>query len=511
MEWWSLFRKLRKVIFAFIAIASLAWAVILSYYLSREWKHFVLSQRVIILVLISVNGITSLLLIVVVFRIKMEFVRMAFLLSIHIGSAVPFTLFGFGLSCDIFHTKTTCKMVNIAFVASAWAITGLLLGYTIYLCIMSRVPRPAPLFIPNLLLSTSTPDSQKGIRPESPASEYSQESFPRPKTIPKRLFLVNGMTSSSDVSSRMSQESHLGYAYGAVGPSGHHSQVPSVRSRLSSSTIISMRSASSRATVRPQLPPMGQVSRQNSVEQTPQPYIEAHAPPRLLVTPFTEPLSRHGTPETAFSALSFSSAPGNLYAGQMAQFNRVRSPPGPSMTPMNPTRYIDYLTPYGNVPSSHAQPSHPEAFPVRTGSPYMYSYSTPPVSVVYAPAYRGPFVTYTGVPVGMPPRLNTPDAHSIHSLAPSLHFEAHAEPRAPPAVHVRTTSDPVWRPYTASPHLPALDAPLPNPHAEIRRSGSVPGGSFGPRGDRLGVPPSLRAGAPEWRQLVMRAASAETL
>lgn len=99
MEWWHVFRRVRKVVFgespvlapaicraqthaAFLAILSLLWAIALSVYLAHEWKHFDLIQRefaaagtinyccslgtrgtgIIILGMIALNGFTSLLL-----------------------------------------------------------------------------------------------------------------------------------------------------------------------------------------------------------------------------------------------------------------------------------------------------------------------------------------------------------------------------------------------------------------------------------------------------------------
>lgn len=64
MEWWSIFRKVRVIIFgklyifaaptiatsdnwwtAFVAVLSLVWTILSSLYLSRDWKHFDLAQR----------------------------------------------------------------------------------------------------------------------------------------------------------------------------------------------------------------------------------------------------------------------------------------------------------------------------------------------------------------------------------------------------------------------------------------------------------------------------------
>ncbi|PSR94094.1 hypothetical protein PHLCEN_2v4522 [Hermanssonia centrifuga] len=95
MEWWSVFFNIRKLIFAFIAVTSLLWAIAVSVYISREWHHFMIFQRILVLAVIGINGFSTLLLylmylaaphrIVVVFRVWLDLARMLFLLLIHAG------------------------------------------------------------------------------------------------------------------------------------------------------------------------------------------------------------------------------------------------------------------------------------------------------------------------------------------------------------------------------------------------------------------------------------------
>ncbi|KAI0673076.1 hypothetical protein C8Q78DRAFT_1022603 [Trametes maxima] len=595
MEWWNLFRKVRKVAFAFIALASLAWAVVLSLYLSKEWAHFSTLQRAIVLALIGVNALTSLLLylmIVVVFRMWKELLRMLFLLAIHIGTAVPFTLYRFSFPCDFFGTKTACKVVALTFLATAWSITGLLLGYTVYLCIMSRVPRPFPLITPNNLLSTppvsrapsmvsvssathllaqptSATLASASQRPASPASVYSQHSS-HSRTVPKRLFLANSSGAPHDLS------------YGAIDT---QSRVPApsiVRSRFSTSTIGSIpaspppptRLHSLRASISEHLlhrrpsaspvPPVPQLPQERSVAKTPP------RPLLLNASPFTDPLSRHGTPETALSGLSFTSAPANPNLGRMAP--PMQGPYGHFLSP--------YVFPAGAPTGSPFFPG--SQFGDRAGSPQTY-----PVMPHLLVGYPAPYMQYAGGPVGAHIRSHsaTPSAASIHSMSPSIHFThpfgntlphpaaltpshpASGSPglypnfhdargamggmlAPPPSAHLRSASDPVFRPYTADPsprRPPGLyadgsdnDIALPNPYAagaEIRRYGSVPhvraaGASahaaYGPaprgpvftagwtgHGARVHEKGIVRgwaaAGDPRWREAVLKAAGAEEM
>ncbi|KAI0362267.1 hypothetical protein OH77DRAFT_1500003 [Trametes cingulata] len=599
MDWWSLFRKVRRVIFAFIALASLALTVVLSLYLSKEWIRFSIFQRAIVVALIGVNALTSLLLylmIVVVFRMWKELLRVLFLLAIHIGTAVPFTLIDFSFPCDIFSSKTTCKIVALTFLSSAWSITGLLLGYTVYLCIMSRVPRPFPLVTPNDLLSTppasrapsvrsvrsvhsstrllslSSTYSAPGsvVRAPSLASVYSQDQASdasRAKTIPKRLFVANSGPAPplpADSPSRKSLPQQI-QTYGALdtgsirapAPSPSPSPSPSVLySRFSTSTLGSVRSVSPPpvlspprrlfslrgAATRPEF-----VARRPSAPARPQ-RPEERVPPRPLLLNLNpnvlglDMLERYGTPETARSGVSYTSAPANLGVG------RVPSPSG-IMQSQAQGAYGNYLMPYSVPPYPQPLPQHGPLG--RSPSPQTYLYPCAPQLQLF-PGYphptREPHLLYADVPVSTPDRTHagTPGSSSIHSVSPSIHFtpaDASGHPavltpgatpppytngngngrgagsgrdgwtRLPPTAHLRSTSDPLFRPYSADPHLHhshtrPSDTPydafsLPNPYAggaEIRRYGSVP---------HVRVASSGAGGADaRWREAVLKAAGA---
>ncbi|KAI0636825.1 hypothetical protein C8Q77DRAFT_526582 [Trametes polyzona] len=593
MEWWTLFRRIRIVAFAFISIASLALAVALSFYLSKEWIHSSTLQRAIVLALIGVNALTSLLLYlmaVVVFRMWKELLRMLFLLAIHIGTAVPFTLFGFSLPCAaIFGSASTCRVISLVILSSAWSITGLLFGYTVYLCIMSRVPRPFPLVIHNDLLATppvsrapsmasmhsssrllhqsNTPPS---ARPVSPSSVYSQNSI-QARTVPKRLFVANATPPPSALpTSPQDGPLQRARSYGATTSQAREVEPSVMQSRFSTSTIGSIE------TVVPSPPRRlfslrharseGHLRRPSASSTTspkpkrPSQDMAQRVPPRPLLlnpNPFSEPLSRHGTPETALSGYSFASAPGNM------SVRRYAFPAPPQSGMQSALAQGMYLTP-SPPPPTQIYASAPVPLD-RAGSPQSQVYVVSPGPAGYA--YLAPYaVQYTGPPVRA--HAATPSADSIHSMSPSIHFHPDAPPllalgpprrgsassassghpaaltpahpanadgdasptasaraemgtgmRLPPAVHLRSASDPVFRPYSADPRVRGGEYEgilLPNPYvagAEIRRYGSVPHVRSDGYGYGLGGGAGGRAGAvaaaedPRWREAVMKAAA----
>ncbi|KAI8998505.1 hypothetical protein BD414DRAFT_123297 [Trametes punicea] len=530
MDWWSMFRRLRRVIFAFIAIASLIWSAVLSLYLSKEWVHLSTFQRAIVLTLIGVNVLTSILLylmIIVVFYMWKELLRVLFLLAIHIAPAILFTLFGFSFSCEIFDSVATCKIVDLIFFTSVWSITGLLLGYTVYLCIMSRVPRRFPLITPNDLLDTSPlkrvnsvssvhsttrllsrTDSMPPWRSTSPVSIDSQRSTPS-RTVPKRLFVaktgVKAQVNDSDTHGNHAGKLWRGPSYGATIAQESVLEPSGLQSRFSTSTAgnIEVDAAAHMSPLKKLIimrTPRGEHHSRQPSAASQQDTLKVPPRPLLLSTnPFMEPLSRHGTPETALSGMSFTSAPGNLDLGRMA------------MNPFKPDPYGNYLSPYS---SGTVTPMYPH-------STLQYGSSTSSESQTYAgpqvlPTYGPPYVNYSGVRVSIPERTHTatPSASSIHSMSPSIHFtdasgNTYVHPasltpahpsngndlslaaRLPPTVHLRSASDPFFRSYSTEPRLGPSglkdDVVLPNPYvagAQIRRYGSVPhvhSGSYGER------------------------------
>ncbi|KAL1944577.1 hypothetical protein VTO73DRAFT_3007 [Trametes versicolor] len=502
---------------------------------------------------------------------------MLFLLAIHVGSAVPFTLYGFTLSCSIFNSRTTCKIFELVFLSSAWSITGLLLGYTVYLCIMSRVPRPFPLVTPIDLLDSQTASWTTSIisaqsvthllpssdnkplnsRPStrsagtaSSASVYSQNSAPRPKTVPKRFFVANAAPASNTPAgvARMGQQLQRTPSYGATESEMREVEPSILQSRFSTSSMESEQSAApapptlrrlfslraSRASEhlfrRPTAPA--------SLPASPRPSREMaqRASQRSLLlnnaNPFSDPLSR---PQTALSGRSYAS--GLSYASAF--------PPTPVRQPQPPPE-LYYHSPYG-PPAHYASPG--SQYSSRAASPQVYAVGPPPGPPGYA--YLAPYaVHYAGAPART--HAATPSAVSIHSMSPSIHFGSHANihaspspisasghpaaltpshpanmhmhagARLPEAAHLRSTSDPLFRPYSAGPRVGRRgagagaydDLALPNPYmagAEIRRYGSVPhmrsAAGYG-YGYEYRAPSATAADDPRWRAAVLQAAAA---
>ncbi|CAL1704908.1 unnamed protein product [Somion occarium] len=506
MKWWSFFRKIRKVIFAFIAITGLAWVAILSIYLVKEWDHFTILQRSIVIAMISVNGITTViqyLMIVCVFRIWVDFARTLFLLAIHVAASVLYTLFGGSFSCEIFSSKTICNDVELAFLAGSWATTGLC--YAIFLCIMSRIPFPIPVITPNLLLSanpsprSSTASINSASRllgsPQSsnrsPQSRWSGDSNELRKTqkviqyvnqrqanrtSPKKLFVVNGLPSPispepvsvPEQASRAHSRMRSGGSYGAMGsprvplPSTTISSTSSGRSATSSPIPASLRSATNS--------PAPSSMRQNSIARMSRTFSQKRTsrPQALpLLNPFMDPMSRNGTPDSTYSAFTYNSSSSTATPGSFGQqylspyhvppLSGIQEKDGPqdAKEPESPSSIYSLYSTYSSTDSSNEQSiSHVILSPYdpRT-SPTMKS------------------------TISSPPRTHTATLQSVHSVAPSVHFQS--EQRVPPMAHIRAFSDPVYRSYTASPRLvhEPTEAPLPNPFpmvgAELRRYASI--------------------------------------
>ncbi|OJT14590.1 hypothetical protein TRAPUB_8836 [Trametes pubescens] len=438
---------------------------------------------------------------------------------------------------------------------------------------MSRVPRPFPLVTPLDLLETQTgswttsivsmhsathllPPSDSpplqnrpSTRSASSASVYSQSSAPRPKTVPKKLFVANATPANANTLPRTS-------TYGATDrDSEMREAAPSVlQSRFSTSSMESVQSAAPparspkprrlfslrasraehlfrRPTAPASLPASPRPSRDSPQRPAPGPLL-------LNTNPFSDPLSRHGTPQTARSGFSYNS--GLSYASAATPV-RYAQPPPEIFYPYAPSvSYPNSNSPYGS----------------RAASPQVYAVGPPPpppMQMQMLPqgyAYLAPYaVHYAGAPTRA--HASTPSAVSIHSMSPSIHF-AHASlspisasghpaaltpshpananiaMRAPAPVHLRGTSDPLFRPYSAGPGPRVgrrgagvyddadLALALPNPYpymggAEIRRYGSVPhmrsAAGYG-YGDRAPSAAATAADDPRWRAAVLQAAAA---
>jgi len=518
MEWWTVFRKIRKMIFIIIAITSLLWAILLSIYLTQEWRHFSVLQRSIVIGGIAVNAVSAImqyLMIVVIFRMWMDFVRTLILIALHAASAVLFTLFGSGFSCAVWDSESICQDVDLVILVGAWTSTGLLLGYVLYLLIMSRVPIPLPKITPNLLISTppsSRPPSMASAnsatllldveKQNSPVAPFhNEETSPQTRTVPKKFFVVNGMP--SPVSPAQGSPQSRASMYSATG-SPTYVPGPSRPSGLRNSLINGLQTFAQKRLSRPE--------------------------PLPLPNPFLDPVPRNGTPDSVFSTLTFSTG---------SSLSQNSSSSNLSFNNYRPVGDFNYSLPYGlsgvnelTVPDDKSK--HEPDSPSTIYSLYATEYQEPDISTYplpYKPLTPSPAVRSAALSV--PPRHHTQTPSSVHSISPSLHFHEQPVNRAlppPQPAHLRGYSDPVYRPYTASPrlvhetinHPPALQSSRP-PTASVRRHGSLGysrGAFIGSREahfqEALGRPPPKTVNTSptltraEWKQLVMNAAVAGT-
>lgn len=373
-------------------------------------------------------------------------------------------------------------------------------GYTLCLCLMSRVPFPIPRITPNLLLN-SPPASRRTSyasinstthllrRSESASSVSPLRDSPIPRqevsrSTSKRLQVVNGMPSPISPVMTSSGNHVLGY-YSSIASSQmpppsagmssansisgfRRSPVPSsFRSATNTPIPVSLRSAAGTpipVNIRSATNSPSPSTKQNALARLSRTFSQRRnsRPPVLpLINPFMDPCSRNGTPDSVFSALTFNS------------------------TGAVPARGAHYLSPYQipQVTGIQAQMMSEEPkVPDSPSSIYsLYSETDKPVTsqsqslldVSYNPT--NPRIKST---ISSPPRTHTATPHSVHSVAPSVHFNPE-----PPMAHLRSYSDPVYRSYTASPRIPQgtgnqlsqqpLSNPFPMVGVEVRRYASI--------------------------------------
>ncbi|THH26939.1 hypothetical protein EUX98_g7248 [Antrodiella citrinella] len=205
-----------------------------------------------------------------------------------------------------------------------------------------------------------------------------------------------------------------------------------------------------------------------------------------LPNPFMDPVSRPGTADTAYTALSFGSNSssfgprGNGLVKLTAGYNSSTSSFGPCGDAYMSGPDTVYLSPFQLSPEDDGGKT-PRA-PSSPGTESIYSlYDSPTddekeldldvdlekaMPVPATRAFNAPMVRQT---LSSPPRMHTATPHSVHSVAPSVDWtsaeqrsqspaqiqqqQVNRMPPPPSPVHARAASDPVYRPYTASPRL----------------------------------------------------------
>lgn len=381
---------------------------------------------------------------------------------------------------------------------------------------------------------------------------------PQTRVVPKKLFIVNGMPSPDSpptATLRSGQPSRSGGSYGAMGtPRG-----------MNTSPAPTFSSQSTMMTARTPMAPAVAWNNGSGAEFSQRRLSRPEA--LQLPNPFLDPVSRPGTADTAYTALSYNSSTSSF--GPRGDTQQLRG------------RDMVYLSPFQipALPFDEEKGGRPPVSPGGESIYSLYSSDSPrddasPIDLEKAASATMTHAHYLTPPnatvrqtMSFPSRMHTATPHSVHSVAPSVDWtsEQQSQPQQiatpvnmmPPPVHARAASDPVYRPYTASPRMVRPQEPLttyaapdntvllPNPFpmvgsANIRRYTSIghtraqlsyPGsaghadvrnahlqaamGRAPPRTQTYPVPVNSMGRAPskkmvsraEWKQLVINAAS----
>jgi len=181
-----LFKLIRIFIFSLSTIVCMGWTALYSVLLIHGWSTFMVEQRAIVLLLISIYGLSSVvlyLMIVVRFRLWMDGARIAFLFLFQAGGTVTFFLFKpLPANCHNIGPETTCKTIEDIVIFGGWSLSGLLLIYGLLLGIMSYIPAPMPLPNPEDALAVNFGNekllaNEKRESAITVGSQYSQLSF----------------------------------------------------------------------------------------------------------------------------------------------------------------------------------------------------------------------------------------------------------------------------------------------------------------------------------------------
>ncbi|KAG5727657.1 hypothetical protein E4T56_gene12299 [Termitomyces sp. T112] len=144
---WLVFRFARKVVFALITILSIAWVIIFMILLLHEWHVYSVGQRVVVIISLATNAVSAIfsyLMIVVMFRLLQDAMRVVFFLMLQLGSTVTFTVSSPNLPCVNLGSELNCRHVTSVVIYGSWVLIGLLLLYSFSLGVMSYSPPPAP-------------------------------------------------------------------------------------------------------------------------------------------------------------------------------------------------------------------------------------------------------------------------------------------------------------------------------------------------------------------------------
>lgn len=344
---------------------------------------------------------------------------------------------------------------------------------------MVRIPRPVPKITPNTLLDTppmsrrssvssfgSVSSTTRLIREDSMYSQYTAA----PNKRRGASYRSYNSSAPSIPVHRGPSQIHTGSPYdpmqaGISPPIRPHiprsvSVTPPTPNTIPTSEVLSRPSSRATVTTRP-------------LPNTP-----------MFTNPFLDPISRHNTPQTAWSQMSFSDSTASAPVHTRGNSNLDQWPPLLPVATSGPVFARARETTFANM--------------IPVWSPYEHRWVHSHSSQPERPFSARPNMVITGTTL----RNHTATPHSIHSVTGSIsHYVPESllpshPPTTPNPIHARASSEsgpvPLYRPATVAPHMATTytgtsnsDGPLPNPfprvaagRTEVRRFGSVPSAQF---------------------------------
>ncbi|KAM5531029.1 hypothetical protein V8D89_015301 [Ganoderma adspersum] len=136
-------RLVRAWVFAVTTFVSFLWVILLCVEISVLYDQSDPAQMNLVGILIFINAVTAVmlpLLAILPFRPWLDAARLLFLLLVHIGTALLFTLWDPTFSCPSEPSQfTVCHSVNIAILVCSWVVPTFLVWYAAFLAVSWRL------------------------------------------------------------------------------------------------------------------------------------------------------------------------------------------------------------------------------------------------------------------------------------------------------------------------------------------------------------------------------------
>ncbi|KAJ3560913.1 hypothetical protein NP233_g10525 [Leucocoprinus birnbaumii] len=484
---WTGFKRFRVLAFGISTVLAMALSVIFSLFAVREWKFYSGAQKSILVIILAINGFSTILLylmIIVRFRLWLDGARVISLVVFQSGATVVFTISKPNLPCNNLGTVQTCRTIATVAVFVGWSLAGLLLFYALCLAIMSHVPRPTVLEKPVLNLPEGRPKLGHSSTPSWSTTTSSKTliapSETEKKNDGKRLSISSQLDLKSSqspwirapIENSPSRTSSLA-SHGSIRPEQYGVYRPDTPQTIPSPSASSISNSAYLGT------PLSYYSQAFPLPPTPNYYTSCPSPvpyssPKLrqplLPNPFMDPLSRSATPA---SVASFHSD------GYPYMPSRVQSPANhvprtllsggwqiPSATHLASPR--GFLT---TLPGAD-----PIQLPIRgpdLDSHRHYNNSTP-----FTLQAGGAFKTTGRTRKSMDGMTVMSQSVSIHSSSTDWSNGSLSVPRSPSPhhlpIHMAPPNSPSALVLPAHPRLNPVDLRGPQRFHEIRRLGSSP-------------------------------------